>query len=87
MDPNEVEVVYTTNDAFAAEVIKNALNSEGIACELAGEGQGGLSTVEDVQILVRAEDVDRALEIIRSSQAAEDDQDAEDDQAAQDDSE
>jgi hypothetical protein len=56
--------VYTVNDAGHAEIIKNMLRSEGIACELDGEGQAGLAGVFSINILVRAWDADRARDLI-----------------------
>ena len=59
-DPNEVVVVYTTNDVYEAEVIRNALYDAGIACELDGESQGGFAELVETKLLVRAWDADRA---------------------------
>jgi hypothetical protein len=63
-DPNEVEVVYTTNDVFEAEMVRNRLNDAGIKCELDGNSQGGFTEIVETKLLVRAGDVDRARELI-----------------------
>jgi hypothetical protein len=64
MDPDELVTIYTLNDYFKAEVIKNALGSEGILCELDGEGQAGLAEILTIGVAVRARDADRARKII-----------------------
>ena len=64
--PDDLLAVYSTSDATEAEILKAALHHEGIKCEVAGERQAGLtglSTME-VQVLVRAEDFDRARAFI-----------------------
>lgn len=63
-DANEVEVVYTTNDVYEAEIIRNQLHDAGIKCELDGNSQGGFIEIVETKLLVRAEDVDRALRLI-----------------------
>ena len=52
--PDEVVVVYTTNDLYEAEVIRNELKSEGIACEVDGESQGGFTEIVQTKLLVRS---------------------------------
>ncbi len=63
-DANEVEVVYTTNDVYEAEIIRNQLHDAGIKCELDGESQGGLPGIVETKVLVRAEDAGRARHLI-----------------------
>ncbi len=63
-DPNEVMVVYTTNDLYEAEILRNELHAAGIACELDGESQGGFTEIVETKLLVRALDADRALKMI-----------------------
>ncbi len=62
MDPNELTVVYSTSDANTAEILRNAIQAEGIKCEIDGEHQAGLTGVGimEIKLLVRAEDYDRA---------------------------
>ena len=63
-DPNESVVAYTTNDAYEAEIIRNALHAEGIACELDSESQGGFIEIVETKLLVHAWDLDRAAKLI-----------------------
>ena len=60
--PDDILTVYTTNNANEAEVLRAALHGEGIKCEVSGEGQAGLAGIGsmEIQLLVRAEDFDRA---------------------------
>ena len=44
-DANEVDVVYTTNDVYEAEIIRNQLHDAGIKCELDGDSQGGFTEI------------------------------------------
>jgi hypothetical protein len=63
-DANEVVVVYATNGLYEAEIIRNELHAEGIACELDGETQGGFTPLVETKVLVRAWDADRARRLI-----------------------
>ena len=63
-DANEVDVVYTTNDVYEAEIIRNQLHDIGIKCELDGESQGGFTEIVETKLLVRAGDADRARKLI-----------------------
>jgi hypothetical protein len=64
LSPNEPVTIYTLNDCYEAEIIKTALESEGIRCELDGERQAGLAEVLPIGVIVRAQDADRARKII-----------------------
>ena len=63
-DANEVDVVYTTNDVYEAEIIRNQLHDAGIKCELDGDSQGGFTEIVETKLLVRAGDADRARQLI-----------------------
>jgi hypothetical protein len=63
-DANEVDVVYTTNDVYEAEIIRNQLQDAGIKCELDGASQGGFTEIVETKLLVRAADAVRARELI-----------------------
>lgn len=65
-DAEEVVTVYVTNDVYEAEIIRNELHEEGIACELDGESQGGFTEIVETKVLVRAWDADRARKLIAS---------------------
>jgi hypothetical protein len=64
MSQSELVPVYTVKNAAHAEIIKNFLESEGIACSIEGEGQVGLSGILDIKLLVRAEDAAVARTLI-----------------------
>jgi hypothetical protein len=77
-DTREPVPVYTVKNANQAEIIKNFLKGEGIACSIEGEGQIGLAGILDMAILVPAEDADRARKLIMEHErgaAADDDAD------------
>jgi hypothetical protein len=65
-DPNEVVVVFTTNNLFEAEIIRNELHDAGIKCELDGESQGGFTEIVPTKLLVRALDADQARKLIET---------------------
>jgi hypothetical protein len=64
MEPHDLVTVYSVNNPTHAEIIRNFLQREGIACELGGEKQMGLTGIMQIDILVRAEDADRAGKLI-----------------------
>ena len=45
MELDEPIEVYTLHDPYEAEIIRATLRGEGIACELDGERQAGLSDI------------------------------------------
>ncbi len=65
-EKDDIVTVYTVRDEMKGEIIKNALEAEGIQCNLGGEHQAALTGTFDVDILVRAEDEARARQIIES---------------------
>jgi len=83
MDPNELVTVYTVSNPIEAEIIKNALVDEGIACVLDNEHQAaeaGLMGLEiKLQVPVgqasRARDFVAAHERERIRRAEEEDED------------
>jgi hypothetical protein len=63
--PDKLVSVFRTPDSFRAEILRNALIAEGIACEIVGDLQGGLTGVlNEVRLLVRAEDAQCAKTFI-----------------------
>ena len=58
--------VYTLKNPAMAEIIRNALEAEDIPCRLDNESQAGLTGIFDIQVLVRAEDAERARELIET---------------------
>jgi hypothetical protein len=69
-NPDELLKIYSTSDANEAEIIKGALHGEGIKCEISGESQAGLTGLNslEIQLLVKAEDFERAREFIEQHQ-------------------
>ena len=63
--PDDILTVYTTDNANDAEVVRAALHGEGIKCEVGGETQAGLAGIMEIQLLVRAEDFDRARAFLK----------------------
>jgi hypothetical protein len=64
MDELDLIEVYSVKNLATAEIVKNALEAEGIACRLDNESQAGLTGIFDIKVLVRAADEDRARELI-----------------------
>ncbi|MFG0336177.1 MAG: DUF2007 domain-containing protein [Maioricimonas sp. JB049] len=64
MDADELVTIYSVNEPTKAELIKVALQGEGIACEISGENQAGMSGVLRVDVLVMAKDAERARKFI-----------------------
>ena len=60
MDHLEPVPVLTTTQPGQAEIVKAALEAEGIPAEVEGENQGGFAGVLAVRVFVRAVDADRA---------------------------
>lgn len=63
MERDDLEEVFVTSDNNEAQIVRNALHAEGIACEMEGEHQAGLTGLGTIPIklFVRAEDYDRAM--------------------------
>ena len=64
---DELLPVYSTSDPNEAEIIRNALQGEGIRCEITGENQAGLTGLStmNIELMVRAEDFDRAKKYLQ----------------------
>jgi hypothetical protein len=69
MDVEELVTVYSLKDPNKAEIIKMALQNEGITCFLDGENQAGLTGVLEIGVMVRSWDADRALRVIKSHES------------------
>ncbi|MBW3543111.1 MAG: NUDIX domain-containing protein [Planctomycetes bacterium] len=70
VDANEPIVVCTLRDAAQAEVIRNALEAEGIECAVEGARQAALTGAVDVRLLVPAHDAERARAFIAAHEAS-----------------
>ena len=66
MDPNELVTVYTVSNNIEAEIVKNALNSEGIKCFVEGGNQAGEAGLVGIPIRLEcpASDADRARKFL-----------------------
>jgi hypothetical protein len=66
MSAEELHVAYTTDNAQNAEILRVALQNEGIPCEIDGAHQAGLIGVPifNISLLVRASDLDNAKAFI-----------------------
>jgi putative signal transducing protein len=65
--PDDLTVVFTTNNANEAELLRTVLQSEGIKCEIDGENQAGLAGLDmmEIKLLVLSTDLDRAHAILK----------------------
>ena len=87
MDIDEPVSVYKLRDITTAEIIKNFLQSEGVACHIGGESQAGLTGIIDIDILVHAEDANRARKLLESHESLGEREDDDDSVEGSDDSE
>jgi hypothetical protein len=62
VQPDDATEVYSTDDANEAEILRAALHSEGMKCEIDGGSQAGFAGLGmmEIKLLVRAADYDRA---------------------------
>jgi hypothetical protein len=68
MEYSELVTICTLPDPISAEIIKNALNAEGIRCYLEGINQAGEAGILGlgVKVQVLAGDADRAEKLVAS---------------------
>ncbi|WP_417851040.1 DUF2007 domain-containing protein [Thalassoglobus sp.] len=64
MSDEKLVPIYTTRDISKADVIRAALEGEGIRCEMENEHQGGFTGVTKVRLFVLESDKDKAVEFI-----------------------
>ncbi len=64
--PMDLVEVYTVTDPSLAEIIKAALQRDGIACWIEGENQAGFAGILSISLLTRARDADKARRIVES---------------------
>jgi Putative prokaryotic signal transducing protein len=66
MASDELVTIETVSNPVEAEIIRNALNAEGIACEIGNENQAAFPGVGalEIEIMTRARDADRARKIL-----------------------
>lgn len=78
MSMQDLVTVYTVSNAIEAEIIKNALEDEGIRCEIEGghqAGEAGLIGIE-IKLQVPEDDAERAREFIKEHETHHDDDDS-----------
>ena len=68
MHMNELVEVYTTTHEAEAEVIRIALEEEGIASQISGKNQGSFAGALDVKVYVKACDAIAAQKFIEEHQ-------------------
>jgi hypothetical protein len=67
LDANEPTTVYVTTNPAEAEVVRAALDAEGITARTTGTNQAGLvGALDEVTVVVRASDAERARALIQS---------------------
>ena len=66
LDRQELVPIYTAQDSVQAEILKNALEAEGIPAAVEGEHQGGFSGVLLLRLFVREPDAERARAFLAS---------------------
>jgi hypothetical protein len=64
MDPQELVAVATYPETAHAEVVRNALEAEGIRAVVEGSHQGAFTGAVAVRVLVQAADAERATAFI-----------------------
>lgn len=64
MTADDLVTVFSTRDVLAADMIRMALQEEGIESRIDNEHQGGLTGVLDAKVYVMSSDVERAKEVI-----------------------
>ena len=80
-DPeHELVTVFTAYDEMNAEVVKVALEAEGIPCFIENQHQAALSGVLPAELQVRVVDEDRARKIIADHEPLETRDPGEDDE-------
>jgi hypothetical protein len=71
MNTDALVTVFTLKNPAQAEILRLALQEEGIACFLEGENQAGLTGIFDIDVQVRAADAERARELIKAHEPIE----------------
>jgi hypothetical protein len=65
MANEDLITLCTVQTSTEAELIRNALKSVGIACEIGGESQGGFAGVLQIDVLIHESDADEARKYLR----------------------
>ncbi len=80
MASDELVTVYAARDAVQAEIIKNALEGEGMRCFLEQEDQAGLAGLMNISVKVQvpASEAERARRFIRDHERSHSEEEPED---------
>ena len=65
MDDQDLVTVCTVQNLAEAEIIRGALQSAGIACQIGGMSQAGLAGVLEIDVLAHASDTKKARKLLR----------------------
>jgi hypothetical protein len=65
MDPQELVPVAAYRDTAQADIVRNALEAEGIRATVEGPHQGGLPGALEARVFVQAADAERARAFIQ----------------------
>jgi Putative prokaryotic signal transducing protein len=65
MDDQDLVSVCTVKNLAEAEIIRGALQSAGIACQIGGMTQAGLAGVLEIDVLTHVSDVKKARKLLR----------------------
>ena len=66
LDRQELVPIYTAQDSVQAEILKNALEAEGIPAAIEGEHQAGLTGVLLIRLFVHEQNAARARAFLES---------------------
>lgn len=69
MSDQEFVEVYTVTDPTQAEMLKNALEAEGIFCAIEGENQAGFTGVFEIRLFVPVDVAERARKFLEQHEA------------------
>lgn len=65
MDDQDLVSVFTVQSPTEAEIIRAALQSAGIACQIGGARQAGLSGMLQIDVLTHVSDTKKARKLLR----------------------
>ena len=71
MTSHEISQVFATRDVMQANMVRLALEEEGIKCQIDNEHQAGLTGVLEMSVFVPADQEERASEVIAKLEAVQ----------------
>ncbi len=75
---SELVRLLRTRDPNRAEIIKNALEAAGIACNLDGENQAGLTGILEIDVIVRQDQKDQAQALLAAIESGAEEAESDD---------